>query len=291
MAVFFDNESSTPILLMSFHLSNTFRSGETFWGFTAGTEDKSNEQIVYITEVKNWNKTVPLLDTNNGSNCDTQLQEIKCSYTITSSTVNVPNIVDAGYCGMYPGRYGGLLYTISVLGHKPATLLNCNDDTDFDTKIQVFQDIIVGKCVAGNGGDHNCGVNICVTFNAVETETYIPCDSIWIQWREIYTFGRIWCQYSWQSKNKKKDRRNRNEDDECPQCGLAGCFTFMVLFGIYPNKLNSRHFWRYLTVTPLCLHLIRCAHKRVIGSFLGALFTASWQVVVTVKGYCHFELN
>ena len=53
MAVFFDNESSTPILLMSFHLSNIFRSGETIWGFTAGTEDKSNEQIVYITEVKN----------------------------------------------------------------------------------------------------------------------------------------------------------------------------------------------------------------------------------------------
>ena len=41
---------------------------------------------------------------------------------------------------------------------------------------------------------------------------------------------------------KKKDRRNLNEADECPQCGLVGLFTLMVLFGIYSNKLNSRHF-------------------------------------------------
>ena len=52
MAVFFDNESSTPTLQMGLHLSNTFESGETFWGFTAGTGDKSNEQKIYITEVK-----------------------------------------------------------------------------------------------------------------------------------------------------------------------------------------------------------------------------------------------
>ena len=36
MAVFFDNESSTPTFQMGFHLSSTFESGETFWGFTAG---------------------------------------------------------------------------------------------------------------------------------------------------------------------------------------------------------------------------------------------------------------
>ena len=74
---------------------------------------------------------------------------------------------------MYPGRSGGSLYTISVVGHKLAMLLTCNDETDFDTKIQVFQDSFVGTCVAGNGGDHVCGIWSHVTFNAMETETYI----------------------------------------------------------------------------------------------------------------------
>ena len=68
---------------------------------------------------------------------------------------------------MYPGRSGGSLYTISVVGNKSATLLTCNDETDFDTKVQVFQDSIVGKCVAGNGGDHNCGVKSCVIHDRV----------------------------------------------------------------------------------------------------------------------------
>ena len=73
---------------------------------------------------------------------------------------------------MYPGRSDGLIYTISIVGHKPATLLTYNDETDFDTKIQVFQDSIVGKCVAGNGGDHNCSVKTRVIFNSVDTESY-----------------------------------------------------------------------------------------------------------------------
>ena len=120
MAVFFDNESSTPTLQMGVHLSNTFESGETFWGFTAGTGDKSNDQTVCITEVKIGLQTVPLLDPNNSFNCDEdeEIQELGCSDTVTSSTVDVPNIVDDGYVGMYPGRSGGLLYTISVVDHK-----------------------------------------------------------------------------------------------------------------------------------------------------------------------------
>ena len=77
MAVFFDNESSTPTLQMDVHLSNTFGSGETFRGFTAGTGEKSNEQTVCITEVKIGNENVPLLDPNNGMNCD-KAQELKC---------------------------------------------------------------------------------------------------------------------------------------------------------------------------------------------------------------------
>ena len=75
---------------------------------------------------------------------------------------------------MYPGRSGGLLYTISdVVVHISATFLTCNYETDFDKKNHVFQDSIVGKCVAGNGCYNNCSFKSCVTFNAVETETYI----------------------------------------------------------------------------------------------------------------------
>ena len=123
--------------------------------------------------MKTWDKNVPLLNPNNGLDCDAQIQELKCSDTVTSSTVNVLNIVDAGYCGKYPGRSGGFLYTISVVSHKSATFLTCNYETEFDKKNQVFQDSIVGNCVAGNGCDHNCGVKSCVIFNTVDTETYI----------------------------------------------------------------------------------------------------------------------
>ena len=74
---------------------------------------------------------------------------------------------------MYPVRSGNLIYTISIVGHKSVTFLTCNDETDFDKNNQVFQYIIVGKCVAGNGGDHICSVKSRVTFNLVGTETYI----------------------------------------------------------------------------------------------------------------------
>ena len=34
------------------NVSNTFKNGETFWGFKSGTGDKHNEQTVCIKEVK-----------------------------------------------------------------------------------------------------------------------------------------------------------------------------------------------------------------------------------------------
>ena len=77
MAVFFDNESSTPTLQMGVHLSNTFASGETFWGFTAGTGAKSNEQTVCLKEEKIGNENVTLLDPKNGVDCGVQLPELK----------------------------------------------------------------------------------------------------------------------------------------------------------------------------------------------------------------------
>ena len=78
---------------------------------------------------------------------------------------------------MYRGRSGGLIYTISVVGDKLATLLSCNDETNFDTKIKVFQDSVEGSCVAGN--DDACGLRSRVTFDAVETETYIIIVTGW----------------------------------------------------------------------------------------------------------------
>ena len=125
--------------------------------------------------------------------------------TVTASTLNVPNVVDTGYCGMYTDRSGSFLYTISVIGNKSATLLTCNDETDFDKKFQLFQDSIVGKCVAGNGGDNNCGVNSRVTFNAVETETYIVHVTVY-EYREGKFTLSVECAVSTCDKSKTKIR-------------------------------------------------------------------------------------
>ena len=61
-----------------------------------------------------------------------------------------------------------------------------------------------------------------------------------------------------------KDRRDLNEADECPQCGLVGRFTFMVLFGIYQKNwiqdiyegILLLHFYdstQYFVYTTKCL--------------------------------------
>ena len=80
--------------------------------------------------------------------------------------------MDAGYCGMHPSRSSGLIYTIAVVGHKPVTLLTCNDGTDVDKKSSLSNSI-VGKCVDGNVGNHNYVFKSRVTFNTSEIETYI----------------------------------------------------------------------------------------------------------------------
>ena len=123
MDVFFDNES-TPTIQMGVHLRNTFENGETFWGFTAGTGDKPNEQTICITEVEIGNETVCLLDPNNSFNCDEEIQELKCSVTVTNYTVDFPNIIDVGYCGTSPGLSGCLIYTISDVAGN-VTLSTC----------------------------------------------------------------------------------------------------------------------------------------------------------------------
>ena len=56
------------------NVSNNFKSGETFWGFIAGTREKSNEQTVCIKEVNIGSETIPLLDPNNGVDCGVQIK-------------------------------------------------------------------------------------------------------------------------------------------------------------------------------------------------------------------------
>ena len=94
--------------------------------------------------------------------------------------------------------------------------------------------------MAGNGGDHNFGARSRVTFNTAETRKYIVHVTVNEYSEEKFTLS-VECAASTCDKAKKKDRRNLNEADECPQCGILGRFTLMVLFGIYPNKLDSRH--------------------------------------------------
>ena len=41
-------------------------------------------------------------------------QELKCGENVTDTTIGVPNIYEAGYCGVKPSTSGGLLYTLLV---------------------------------------------------------------------------------------------------------------------------------------------------------------------------------
>ena len=72
IAVFFDNDSSMPTLQMGVRLGNIFESGETFWGFTAGTGEYFNEQSVCIKEVKIGSPYVPILNPNHGQDCEVE---------------------------------------------------------------------------------------------------------------------------------------------------------------------------------------------------------------------------
>ena len=56
---------------------NTFKSGETFWGFTVDTGDKYIEHTVCIKEVNSGPENIPLLDPNNGVDCGAQTKELK----------------------------------------------------------------------------------------------------------------------------------------------------------------------------------------------------------------------
>ena len=57
-------------------------------------------------------------------------------------------------CGVTPSTSGGLIYTLSnFIGE--VKLSTCNDQTTFDSLIQVFQDTVAGSCVAGNDDGDN----------------------------------------------------------------------------------------------------------------------------------------
>ena len=130
-------------------VSNTFKSGETFWGFTTSTGDKSNEQTVCINEVNIGSETIPLLDSNNSVDFGAQIKELKCSDIVKYPIINVPNILKGRTCVTYTDFSCGLMYTIFNVANR-FTLLTCNNETKFDTTIQVFHDTIERSCVAGN---------------------------------------------------------------------------------------------------------------------------------------------
>ena len=117
--------------------------------------------------MKSGSETIPLLNPNNGVDCGVQIKELKCSDIVTSSTVNVPNIFKARTCVTYPYLSGGFMYNIFNVSDR-VTLLTCNDETKFDTKIQMFHDTIEGSCVSGN--DDYCDIQSRLKFDAVEKE-------------------------------------------------------------------------------------------------------------------------
>ena len=131
MAVFFDNDSSTPTLQMGVRLGNIFESGEAFWGFTSGTGGYSNEQSVCSKEVKTGSPDVPILNPNHGQDCEVARprpppEELKCGGNVTNTTLGIPSITEAGFCGVYPDTSGGLLYILSNITGE-VTLSTCHD--------------------------------------------------------------------------------------------------------------------------------------------------------------------
>ena len=93
--------------------------------------------------------TIPLLDPNNGVNCGAQIKDIKWLDIVKSSTFNVPIVFRALTCVAYTDFSGGLMHTIFDVADR-VILLTCNNETKFDTKIQVLHDTIERSCVAGN---------------------------------------------------------------------------------------------------------------------------------------------
>ena len=79
------------------------------------------------------------------------------------------------FCDTSPGLSGALLYAISVVAPTFITLSTCHDETEFDTKLQVFQDSIEGRCVTGSDDIFFCynRFHSHVQFSAEATITYI----------------------------------------------------------------------------------------------------------------------
>ena len=180
MAVFFDNGISMSTLQMGVRLGNIFESGKAFWGFTADTGAYPNEQPVYSKEVKTGSPNVPILNPNHGKDCEVARprappEELKCGGNVTNTTLGIPSITEVGFYGVYPDSSGSLLYILSSI-YGEVTPSNCHDQTNFNILIQMFGDTVLGKCVAGNNdvaGVSECSYKSRLTFNAMETKTYI----------------------------------------------------------------------------------------------------------------------
>lgn len=116
----------------------------------AGTE----KYIVHVTGYGNGLEEFKLyvgceyLGTNTGT------QEINYGESVTASTINVPNILEADFCGVLPSASSGLIYNLSNISGL-VTLSTCHVEIGFDTLIQMFQVTVLGRRVDGNDGVDN----------------------------------------------------------------------------------------------------------------------------------------
>ena len=102
-------------------------------------------------------------------------QELRCSDTVTDSTINCPTVGDTE-CGWLLNKGGVWLYSISYVDARVAVSL-CDGDPKnwFDTIIELYQDSVEGICVGINDDRDSCFNNqlSLITFDAVETDKHI----------------------------------------------------------------------------------------------------------------------
>ena len=102
-------------------------------------------------------------------------QELRCSDTVTYSTINCPTGGDTE-CGWLLNKGGVWLYSISDVDAR-VTVSLCDGEPKkwFDTIFEVYQDSVEGMCVGMNDDHYFCFNNQLSlrTFDAVETDKYI----------------------------------------------------------------------------------------------------------------------
>ena len=101
-------------------------------------------------------------------------QELRCSDTVTASTVNCPT-VGGRDCGTIALLGGVWIYFISDIDARvTASLCGGLNLSYFYTIIEVYQDSVEGVCVGSNDDHSSCtSYQSFIKFDAVEREKYI----------------------------------------------------------------------------------------------------------------------